>query len=53
MRILSWNCRGVGSPEFFQVQSDMIKYYRPDVLVLVEPKVSGAQANRIFRKFLF
>lgn len=35
---------------FFRVLTDMLRYHKPDVLGLLEPKVSGSQADDICEK---
>lgn len=36
MNLLSWNCRGLGSPRTVRVLSDLIKVHKPDFLFLSE-----------------
>ncbi|XP_031105341.1 uncharacterized protein LOC116010192 [Ipomoea triloba] len=45
-----WNCQGAGGKGFHRVLKNLIQTHRPDILGLVEPKVSGSQANVVCSK---
>ncbi|XP_031402735.1 uncharacterized protein LOC116212324 [Punica granatum] len=51
MRVLCWNCRGAGSSRFVRVMKEMIRDHRPNIVVIVEPRISGAKADAVCRKF--
>lgn len=53
MIFITWNCQGAGGKAFLRVLKNMIRTHKLDVLGLVEPKVSGAQANVICSKLGF
>lgn len=36
MKIISWNCRGLGNLRAVPTLKDLIRCHRPDVLVLME-----------------
>lgn len=36
MKILSWNCRGLGSPRIVRVLGDLVRVHKPDFLFLCE-----------------
>lgn len=36
MNALSWNCRGLGTPQTIRVLGDLVKSLRPDILFLSE-----------------
>lgn len=36
MKILSWNCQGLGTPQTVRVLSDLVKVHRPEFLFLSE-----------------
>ncbi|XP_043812756.1 uncharacterized protein LOC110619075 [Manihot esculenta] len=47
MRILCWNCRGVGNPRAVTAMKDLVFYYKPSILFLMETKVHGVRMNQI------
>lgn len=49
-RILSWNCRGAGDREFEVEMKYLLKEYRPQMIVLLEPRISGSTADLVSRK---
>lgn len=51
MIFLAWNCRGAGNPRFKSVLRDMIGSYNPDVIVILEPRISGANADKVCKSF--
>ncbi|KAL9671418.1 hypothetical protein QQ045_008986 [Rhodiola kirilowii] len=38
MKLLSWNCRGVGGPRAVRSLGDVVRTYRPSILGLIETK---------------
>lgn len=40
MKLLSWNCRGLGKPSAFRALRNLIKVNCPDVVLLMETKLS-------------
>lgn len=53
MDLLTWNCQGSASKEFLRVLKDLLGVHRPRVLGLLEPRVSGVQADSICKKIGF
>ncbi|XP_031120942.1 uncharacterized protein LOC116024181 [Ipomoea triloba] len=53
MNIVVWNCQGAGGRGVHRVLKQIIQSHRPGILGLVEPKVSGSQANVICLKLGF
>ena len=53
MNLLVWNCQGAASREFVRVLKDLLKQHKPDILGLLEPKVSGSQADDVCQKLGF
>ncbi|XP_043814106.1 uncharacterized protein LOC122724009 [Manihot esculenta] len=51
MRILCWNCRGVGNPLAVNAMEDLVFYYKPSILFLMETKVHGVRMNQIKNLF--
>ncbi|XP_021593063.1 uncharacterized protein LOC110600514 [Manihot esculenta] len=47
MRIICWNCRGVGNPRAVNAMADLVFYYKPSILFLMETKVHGVRMNQI------
>ena len=37
MRIVSWNCRGLGNPSKFEVVKDLMKTEPAEILLLKDP----------------
>lgn len=48
--IFSWNCQGAASPRFCRALASFIQGYKPEIIVLVEPRISGSQADHAIRK---
>lgn len=48
--LITFNCQGVASKPFLQVLRDMIKQHQHDILALLEPSVSGVNADDICLK---
>jgi hypothetical protein len=44
MKILLWNCRGAGNPNFHRNFSALMKYHYSAIVVLVETSFSGQRA---------
>lgn len=51
MRVFYWNCRGACHKDFLPAVREYIRTSNPDVLFIVEPRVSGRRADRICRRF--
>ncbi|XP_019151953.1 PREDICTED: uncharacterized protein LOC109148673 [Ipomoea nil] len=47
MNLLVWNCQGAASRKFRRILGNFTKVYKPEIVCLLETKVSGAQANDI------
>lgn len=45
--VLCWNCRGAGSKSFLRNLRELLFIHKPDVVALLEPRVSGVGADRI------
>lgn len=48
-----WNCRASGSEKFLATARNLIPLHGIQVLIIVEPRVSGDQASKIIKKFRF
>lgn len=46
-RVLSWNCKGARSKEFACELQSIIREFRPTVVVLIEPRISGKSAEEV------
>ncbi|KAI9114744.1 hypothetical protein K1719_014442 [Acacia pycnantha] len=53
MNILVWNSKGAASKGFAAVLRDMKYRYKLDIVVILEPRVSGTLANRIIKNWGF
>jgi hypothetical protein len=45
MRILVWNCRGAGNPNFRRDFAELMRSHRPSIAVLVETRIFGQRAE--------
>lgn len=48
-KLLCWNCRGAGGREFAYKLKSIVREYRPTVVILVEPRISGDFADAVCR----
>ncbi|CAN1135879.1 hypothetical protein LINPERHAP2_LOCUS9126 [Linum perenne] len=53
LKLFSWNCRGAGNERFLSVFKDYITEHKPNVVILVEPKISGSTADGVCRSLGF
>ncbi|XP_075515886.1 uncharacterized protein LOC142550694 [Primulina tabacum] len=53
MNIMVWNCQGAASKPTRRVIKDLRRKFKPSVLGLLEPRVSGSQADEICKKMGF
>ncbi|XP_031124210.1 uncharacterized protein LOC116026924 [Ipomoea triloba] len=50
MTIISWNCQGAASKSFLRAAKHIIATYKPKLMCLLEPKISGSEADKVCRK---
>ena len=53
MRYISWNCRGLGSPQKVEAMKDLVRINKPEILLVQETKMedsSALYAGNIFWK---
>ena len=43
MKVVSWNCRGLGGENKVEAIKNIIKYERPDIMLLQETKMSDVE----------
>lgn len=53
MIIVSWNCRGACGRPFPLRVRELIKRHAVEILILVEPRVSGQKASKIIKRLGF
>ncbi|KAI9110616.1 hypothetical protein K1719_018482 [Acacia pycnantha] len=53
LKLLVWNSRGAASKGFAAVVKDMKSRHKLDLVVILEPRVSGIQASRIIKNWGF
>lgn len=53
MKILAWNCRGLGSASAVRALLEVQKQERPDVFFLSETHLNKVKAEKIKRKLGF
>lgn len=47
IKILSWNCRGAGNRNFLMSLKDLISVHRPEIVAILEPRISGRVADGV------
>lgn len=52
-KLLCWNCRGAGELKFMRAIKDLIKLHEPSIVVLLEPKISGGDADQVIKEIGF
>lgn len=50
---MSWNCSGAESHQFYTHLMEMIRSYKPEVLALLEARVSSNHAKKIVENSYF
>jgi len=50
MRLVSWNCRGLGNPAKAEAIKDLLKMEPSDILLLQETKIEGKDLLDISQK---
>ncbi|KAA3459207.1 reverse transcriptase [Gossypium australe] len=53
LKIFSWNCQGCASKNFIRAFREYNAEYHPDIVCLLEPRVSGKKANYIIEQLGF
>ncbi|KAA3460795.1 reverse transcriptase [Gossypium australe] len=53
LTIFSWNCQGCASSKFLRAYREYNNEYKPDIVCLLEPRVSGHKAYSIIEKLGF
>lgn len=53
MKLLSWNCRGLGSPRAVRLFGDLLKSHNPDFVFLSETLVETKVIKEVVDKFGF
>lgn len=48
-RVVSWNYRGAASREFAVEMKNMMRELRTKMIIIIDPKVSGAVTDRVCR----
>ncbi|KAL8143889.1 hypothetical protein V2J09_016921 [Rumex salicifolius] len=46
-KIISWNIQGAGNKQFLHCLKDLIRMHDPTILVLLETRISGTQADKV------
>ena len=47
MKILSWNCRGIGNPATVKELRDLAKNYAPSVLFIMETQINKYRVENL------
>ncbi|KAI7994725.1 hypothetical protein LOK49_LG11G01813 [Camellia lanceoleosa] len=53
LRILFWNCRGVGNNKFKRNLVELIKLHKPEILILMETKAAFSTMSNFFNSLGF
>lgn len=48
--MVCWNCHGALSGEFLREIKEFMRRFKPEIILLMEPKISGETVDRICRK---
>ena len=51
MKVLSWNCRGLGSKAKEEAMKDLIRLSQPDIVLIQETKMEKEAFLQVSRKF--
>lgn len=49
-RVMCWNCRGAGNRDFLCEMREMMKEFRPSIVALLEPQISGSTVDEVCAK---
>lgn len=52
-KIIVWNCQGVASKKFHRVVKSFVNIHKPNMFVLLEPRVSGIKAELVIKALHF
>lgn len=50
IKIICWNCQRDASPKFGVVLKNILQTQKPDILVLMETRISGKKADEVIRR---
>lgn len=53
MSIITWNCQGASNKKFPSIFKSFAINYKAVIFVLVEPRISGSQADKVIKKLGF
>lgn len=48
-RVIIWNCRGIASKEFAVELKELLRAFRPKIVILIEPRISGDAVDKVCR----
>ncbi|KAK8998643.1 hypothetical protein V6N11_084030 [Hibiscus sabdariffa] len=51
--LMFWNCQDAASPSFSSYHKDYVHEFRPKIVAIFEPRISGALTDRVLRKLPF
>ena len=47
--IFVWNCQGANGNKFSHTMRCLVKQYKPKILMLLEPRISGIKEDRVVK----
>ena len=50
--IFIWNCQGANGSKFVRTMLCFLDKYKPKILVLLEPRISGFKADRVIKNLV-
>ncbi|KAI9074704.1 hypothetical protein K1719_043358 [Acacia pycnantha] len=53
MSIITWNCQGASNKKFPSLFKSIVSMYKAEIFVLVEPRISGTNADNVIKKLGF
>ncbi|EOY24337.1 Uncharacterized protein TCM_015965 [Theobroma cacao] len=53
LKVLVWNCQGAGDRGFPHFANDLQRIHNISIMILLEPRISGTNADKVIRSIKF
>ena len=53
MKMIAWNCQGAGSETFQNHAYELHRRHRPNILIIIEPRIAEARAQAVINTLLY
>ena len=53
MKMIAWNCQGAGSVTFRNHAYELHRRHRPNILIIIEPRIAVARAQAVINTLLY